>query len=66
MSKNLDPPTFNKKGQKHTSAAVGAPSKESSVSNVAVSQSDTIEQEETEQEEAQQGASISEMLESQL
>ena len=72
MSKNLEPPTFRKRGQKHTSAALGAPlEEEASVSNVAVSQSDTIEQEETEQEEGEPGeetqeASISEMLESQL
>ena len=72
MSKNLEPPTFRKRGQKHTSAALGAPSEEeASVSNVAVSESDIIEQEETEQEEVKPGevnqeASISEMLESQL
>ena len=74
MSKNLEPPTFQKRGQKRTSAALGAPpEEEASVSNVAVSQSDTIEaeQEETVPEgaepgEAHQEATISEMLESQL
>ena len=72
MSKNLEPPTFRRRSQKHISAALGVPlEEEASVSNVAVSQSDTIEQEETEQEEAEprevnQEASISEMLESQL
>ena len=77
MSKNLDPPTFKRKGQKRAASALGAPpEQEASVSNVAVSQSDMIEQEETEQEETEQGkvetrevdqeSSISEMLESQL
>ena len=81
MSKNLDPPTFRKRGQKRAASALGAPpEQEASVSNVAVSQSDIIEQEETEQEETgeeteqeeveprevDQEASISEMLESQL
>ena len=77
MSKNLDPPTFRKRGQKCAASALGAPQEqEASVSNVAVSQSDIIEQEETEQEETEQEdmeprevdqeASISEMLESQL
>ena len=66
MSKNLEPPTFRKRGQKHPSAALGAPTDEASVSNVAVSQSDTIKQEETGQEEEEQETSISEMLKSQL
>ena len=67
MSKNLEPPTFRKRGEKRTSAALGAPLEEETiVSNVAVPQSDTIEQEEAEPREETQEASISEMLESQL
>ena len=75
--KTWDPPTFRKRGKKCAASALGAPQEqEASVSNVAVSQNDIIEQEETEQEETEQEdmeprevdqeASISEMLESQL
>ena len=66
MSKNLEPPTFRKRGKKRPSTALGAPTDEASDSNVAVSQSNTIEQEETEQEEEEQETSISEMLQYQL
>ena len=66
MSKNFEPPTFRKRGKKRTSAALGAPPEgEAGMSNMEVAQTDTIEQEETEQE-GNPEASISEMLESQL
>ena len=54
MSKDMEPTTIHVRGQKRPGEAMGAPPQQHSISNVAVSQSDTIVQEEPE--------SISEML----
>ena len=58
MSKDMEPTTIHMRGRKHPAEAVGVPPPQQSVSNVAVSQQDTISQEQSE--------SISEMLDSQL